>query len=78
MVKSFESWVFSVNFGDAKLYEKHRGYMKIGYRGGQKSIIDKVLPLLNNCYNQLWVDEHIDLSNEVLGLMEKLKAISEG
>lgn len=27
----FESWIFSVNFGDADLYEKHCSHMKLAY-----------------------------------------------
>lgn len=31
VMRKFEDWVFNVNFGDADLYLKHKGYMKIAY-----------------------------------------------
>lgn len=34
----FESWIFSVDFGDAALYEKHCAYMKLAYEARDKEV----------------------------------------
>lgn len=41
ITETFESYIFSVNFGDAELYKKHSPYMKLAYDYQQTKLDQK-------------------------------------
>ena len=57
----FTSWVFSVNFGDADLYEKHRFYMQLAYEARDKEV-------------QFYIEQFQTLEKENARLREALES----